>query len=116
MPGTVHLIIAMLAVVAVTPVHAEEPPKSSMCLSNRDIRAKDISAEHGYFARTPQGWWRNNGPACSAFGPNRAIITRSNQDRQCRGDLAVMFDPVSRIEYGACLLGNWQRVDAPPKD
>jgi hypothetical protein len=91
-------------------------PATRDCLENRDIRAREISAEHGYFARTPQGWWRNTGPACSAYAPNRALVTRSPQNRQCKGDIVVVFDPFSRIEFGACGLGAWERVEAPPKD
>ena len=90
------------------------PPQIAMCLSNRDIRAKVTTASDGYFARTPQGWWRNNGPACASYAPTRALITRSNQDRQCRGDLVIVFDAISRIEFGSCLLGDWVRVEAPP--
>jgi hypothetical protein len=90
-------------------------PETRNCLSNRDIRAREMSAEAGYFARTPQGWWRNTGPACSVYAPNRALLTRSIQDRQCRADIVVVFDAFSRIEYGACVLGDWVRVDAPPE-
>lgn len=90
------------------------PPETTRCLSNRDIRAKVTTAADGYFARTRQGWWRNNGQVCSAYGPNRALVTRSIEDRQCRGDLVVVFDPVSRIEFGSCALGDWVRVDGPP--
>jgi hypothetical protein len=120
MPRTTHILIATLALTAAGAARADTPPKTPpetrMCLENRDIRAKDISAEHGYFARTPQGWWRNTGPACSAYGPNRALFTRSIENRQCRGDIVTVFDAFSRIEYGACVLGAWERVDAPPKD
>lgn len=90
------------------------PPETSMCLSNRDIRNRVTTAADGYFAQTSQGWWRNTGIACSAYAPQRALLTRSNQDRQCRGDLVVVFDPLTRIEYGSCPLGDWVRVDAPP--
>lgn len=89
-------------------------PETAMCLSNRDIRAKVTTAADGYFARTPRGWWRNTGRACSAYAPTRALVTRSTQDRQCRGDLVIAFDAVSRIEFGSCLLGDWVRVDGPP--
>jgi hypothetical protein len=90
-------------------------PETRTCLDNRNIRTKDISAQNGYFARTPQGWWRNTGPSCSAFGPNRILLTQSIQNAQCRGDVVRVFDQFSQIEYGACVLGDWQRVDAPPK-
>lgn len=123
MPRTYRLaivvpgLLAVVGLVAALPARADDkPPETQLCLENRSIRNKDASAEHGYFARTPQGWWRNTGPACSAYGPNRALVTRSTQDRQCRGDVVVVFDPFTRIEYGGCVLGAWERVDAPPKD
>jgi hypothetical protein len=110
-------LVAVVGFAAAAPARADDkPPETQLCLENRSIRAKDVSAEHGYFARTPQGWWRNTGPACSAYGPNRALLTRSIENRQCRGDVVVVFDPFTRIEYGACPLGAWERVDAPPKD
>jgi hypothetical protein len=110
------LLLAGVAAPALAQTEPDNAPDKRACLQNRDIRAKDVSADHGYFARTPQGWWRNTGPNCSAYGPNRALATRSNEDRQCRGDLVSVFDPFSRIEFGSCLLGEWVRVDAPPKD
>lgn len=110
-------LIAAIGIIAAVPARAEDkPPETQLCIENRSIRAKEVSAEHGYFVRTPQGWWRNTGPACSAYGPNRALVTRSIENRQCRGDIVTVFDPFSRIEYGACVLGAWERVDAPPKD
>lgn len=95
---------------------ADAAPETRACLENREIRARQTSAESGYFARTPRGWWRNNGPPCSAFAPNRALSTFSPQNRQCQGDIVRVFDPFSRLEFGACVLGNWERVEAPPKD
>ena len=89
-------------------------PVRTICLGNRDIRAKALSAADGYYARTSRGWWRNTGRSCSAYAPTRALMTQSTQDRQCRGDLVVVFDAFSRIEYGACVLGDWVRVDGPP--
>jgi hypothetical protein len=116
MPRITQFLFAALGLAATVAARADEPPETRTCLENRNIRAKEISAEHGYFARTPQGWWRNTGPACSAYGPNRALMSRSIENRQCRGDIVVVFDPFSRIEFGACVLGDWKRVDAPPKD
>ena len=84
------------------------------CLANRDIRAKRLSSETGYFAQTRSGWWHNIGKACPAYGADRALVTRSTVDRQCSGDLVSVFDTFSRIEYGACALGRWEKVAGPP--
>jgi hypothetical protein len=91
-------------------------PETRLCLENRDIRTKDLSPANGYFARTSQGWWRNTGPVCAAYVRDRALATRSTENRQCRGDVVTVFDPFSRIEFGGCVLGAWERVSAPPKD
>jgi hypothetical protein len=110
------LPLLLLAAIAGPALAEPSAPETRACLDNRSIRAKDASAEHGYFVRTPQGWWRNTGPACSAYAPNRALLTRSTLDRQCRGDVVVVFDTMSQIEFGSCILGDWVRVEAPPKD
>lgn len=95
---------------------AKDAPQTRLCIDNSTIRAKDLSPRNGYFVRTSQGWWRNTGPACAAFARDRALRTRSTQNAQCRGDVVTVFDPFSRIEYGGCVLGGWERVSAPPKD
>ena len=108
LPGLM-MVLAGSAAAAPAPL-----PETMTCLANRDIRAKRTSAADGYFAQTPRGWWHNTGAACPAYAPGRALVTRSNQDRQCRGDLVVVFDAISRIEFGGCPLGNWVRVAGPP--
>ena len=105
-----------LGLMVAAPVMAADEPETRLCLENRDIRAKDLSPSNGYFARTSKGWWHNTGPACAAYARNRALLTRSIENRQCRGDMVVVFEPQSRIEYGGCVLGAWERVSAPPKD
>ena len=106
--------LAFLLFAVATLSLAQPARERTICLGNRDIRAKVTTAADGYFARTPRGWWRNTGRSCSAYAPTRALMTQSTQDRQCRGDLVVVFDAFSRIEYGACVLGDWVRVDGPP--
>jgi hypothetical protein len=109
------IIPALLVALGIAaPVAAAPDPTVKTCISNRDIRAKRLSAADGYFVQTSQGWWRNTGAACPAFAKDRALITRSTSDRQCRGDQVSVVDPFSRIEYGGCVLGSWERVAAPP--
>jgi hypothetical protein len=112
------LIALLLAAASTIPAPATESPASGQqdCLSNRDIKGRRLSAEKGYFARTSRGWWRNLA-ACPAYGPNRALITRSLNDRQCRGDIVSVVDPFTRMEFGGCGLGAWQQVtddEVPP--
>ena len=105
---------ALFAGVSVPAVAAISPSAPRDCLANQDIRAKRLSAGEGYFAQTRAGWWRNTGAACPAFARDRVLVTRSNSNRQCRGDLVEVFDAFSRIGFGGCALGGWERVEAPP--
>lgn len=109
-----RILAPLLLLATAMPALAAEPPPAEQqeCLANREIKARRMTAEQGYFARTSRGWWRNLGPACAAYGRNRALITRSLNDRQCRGDVVSVVDPFSRMEFGGCGLGAWQRVTA----
>lgn len=115
-PMLVACILAASTPASAASADEPAPPETRSCLENRAIRARDVSAANGYFARTPQGWWRNTGPSCAAYGHDRALITRSTQDRQCQGDVVEVFDMLTRITFGACILGAWERVSAPPKN
>jgi hypothetical protein len=112
------LITLLLAATSTMAAPATKSPTvvQQDCLPNRDIKARRLSAEKGYFARTSRGWWRNLA-ACPAYGPNRALITRSLSDHQCRGDIVTIVDPFTRMEFGGCGLGAWQQIadnEVPP--
>ncbi len=107
------LLAATLIGLSVGAAAATPSATTKTCIGNREIKAKNLSAENGYFVRTSQGWWRNT-VSCPAFGPDRSLVTRSYNDRQCRGDLVEVFDPFSRINFGGCPLGIWEKVEGPP--
>lgn len=114
-----RILLPLLLLAITMPAIAAETPQAGPqeCLANRDIKARRMTAEKGYYARTSRGWWHNLGPACPAYGPNRALITRSLNDRQCRGDVVTVVDPFTRMEFGGCGLGAWQQVadaEVPP--
>ncbi len=96
------------------PVVLAAPAVTRNCLITREIRGKRLSAGEGYFVQTRQGWWRNAAGACPAYGPRRALVTRSNSIYQCAGDLVEVFDAFSRIGYGACRIGKWEKLGAAP--
>jgi hypothetical protein len=50
----------------------------------------------------------NRAPNCPQLRPHMALRTRTTGTNLCAGDLAVVFDPVSGIETGACALGRFQ--------
>jgi len=103
--------IMVLAAVAAAPAAAQVLPSAKSCLNNREIRAKRLAADTGYFAQTSSGWWHNAGESCPDYGPNRSLVTRAYNDRQCEGDLVMVFDAFSKVEYGSCVLGAWEKVD-----
>ena len=109
-----NLVLALLIGAAALPAAAAPPQSPRDCISNRDIRQKRMAPDTGYFVRTSAGWWHNTGPACSAWRANASLSTRTNNDRQCRGDVVGVFDPRSQITFGACNLGAWERVEGPP--
>ena len=47
------------------------------------------------------------GGGCTSLGMGNALITHSNQAQLCRGDIARVFDPVSRTEMDGCALGDF---------
>ena len=90
-----------------------EPATTKHCLSNQQIRSKQMVVGQGYFVRTTDGWWHNMGEACAAYGPGRALATDSNNNRQCSGDMVTVFAS-SGVGSGTCRLGSWEKVDGPP--
>ena len=109
-----RILIALLLVATAAPVLAADTVASvtQSCLGNRDIKQRRMTAAEGLYVRTVKGWWHNLGPSCSAYGRDRALITRSLNNQQCRGDIMTVVDPFSRIEFGGCALGDWQQVAA----
>ena len=106
-------LLALSAGVAAAPPTSPPTAATRICIANRDIKAKNLSAEHGYYVRTSSGWWRNT-VSCPVFAPDRALVTRSFNDQQCRGDQVEVFHPFSRINYGGCALGAWEKAAGPP--
>lgn len=103
-----------LPAAAGTPASAAPRSESRACLFNKDIRAKRLSAEKGYFAQTNRGWWHNQGAACPTYAPTRALQTNGYEDRQCDGDLVQVFEPRTRVTFGGCVLGRWQLLAGAP--
>jgi hypothetical protein len=102
------LIAPVLLAAAATPVTVE--PVTRNCLQTRDTRGQRLSPEKGYFVQTREGWWRNTGPACPLFGPNRLLVAVRPNDNLCSGDLVNVVDNYQRINFGVCALGGWERV------
>ncbi len=111
------MLLVLLSLQAAAAAAGPIPPATGevrSCIDPRRIAGTRLSGEHGYFVRLGSDWWRNQAGGCPAYGPRRAITTFSTSQRQCAGDQVQVFDPFSRIGYGACPLGKWEKLTAAP--
>lgn len=84
------------------------PPER--CVNMRDLQGNESAGETAIvFDGTGGRKWVNR-PAggCPSLEFGRALRTRTISSQLCRGDIATVFDPVSRIEYGGCGLGDFE--------
>lgn len=110
----IFIAIPLVAPAAAKPAQA---PETRICLRNDAIISQRVSGDPGYFVQTRQGWWRNTATECASFGPNRFAVTQSLNNQQCRGDVVNLLDRSSRLNFGGCKLGEWEKVaeaDVPP--
>ena len=84
------------------------PPQD--CVSERDLGGNksygrgvilfsDRTDDVVYVNRPPTG--------CPDLNPGRALKTRTTSAQLCRGDIVLVFDPVSGMEFGGCALGEF---------
>ena len=80
------------------------------CVNSRDLTGNRSAGETAIvFSGTGGRKWVNRPAAgCPDLGFSRALRTRTTSTRLCRGDIATVFDPVARIEYGGCGLGDFE--------
>lgn len=87
------------------------------CVMERDLQ--DNQAEHGtivFRTRSNALVYVNRPPgSCPYLNRDRAIRIRTISDRLCRGDIVEVFDPVSRVEFGACGLGDFTPYRRAPR-
>ena len=84
------------------------PPVS--CVNLRDVGSnRSVGTDALVFeANTSGRLWVNRPPAgCPVLRQGRALQTRTTGSQLCRGDIATVFDPVSRMDYGGCGLGDF---------
>ena len=84
------------------------PPDS--CVSLRDIGGNHAAGSDAiiFEGRNPNTLWVNR-PAggCPEMQFGRALMVRTSISQLCRGDIATVFDPVSRTEFSGCGLGDF---------
>jgi hypothetical protein len=84
------------------------PPVS--CVSQRDLRGnRSIGEDVILFDGRSRDVVYVNRPAggCPELNSGRAIVTRTTSNQLCRGDIAVVFDTQSGMEFGGCGLGEF---------
>ncbi|KPF78260.1 hypothetical protein IP88_04305 [alpha proteobacterium AAP81b] len=113
---TMMILLAVLALQAAAPAAPAATAAADLrsCIDPRRIRGTRLSADQGYFVRLGSDWWRNTAGSCPAYGPRRALTTFSTSQNQCDGDVVQVFDAFSRIVYGTCRLGKWEKLAAEP--
>jgi len=81
------------------------------CVSQRNLRGNRAAGDDAIiFTGTTRGTLYVNRPAggCPELKGGRALVVRTTSSQLCRGDIATVFDPVSRMEYGGCGLGDFE--------
>jgi len=91
--------------------------KPTHCVRPQDIRGQTIADRSTIvFERGYGRYYRNDvGPACAALRPDRAIVARDVAIGFCEGDLFDVFDPISRVGYGACTFGPFVPYQRPAR-
>ena len=83
------------------------PPVS--CVSQRDLGGNRSAGDAIVFGGRTSSTLYVNRPAggCPDLNFGRALVIRTMGTQLCRGDIATVFDPVSRSEFGGCGLGDF---------
>lgn len=86
------------------------------CIRSRDIVGQTLVNQSVIvFETRGHKYYRNDiAPACGALNPDRSIVTHEFTSGICKGDIFQVFDPMSRIGYGACTFGPFTPYELPP--
>jgi len=107
--GPAELSQADEAQLAAELANFEQDGRPVQCVNSRDLLGnRSVGNAAIIFEGTGNRIWVNRPPAgCPTLTPGRALSTRSTSTRLCRGDIANVFDPVARIPFGSCSLGEF---------
>ena len=88
----------------------EQSGPAVACVSQRSLAGNRAAGNDAivFSGRNP-GTLYVNRPAggCGELNYGRALIIRTTGTQLCRGDIATVFDPVSRTQFGGCGLGDF---------
>jgi hypothetical protein len=81
------------------------------CVSQRDLGGNRAAGDDAiiFDGKTRGNLWVNR-PAggCAELQFGRALIIRTTGSQLCHGEIATVFDPVSRTEFAGCGLGDFE--------
>lgn len=88
----------------------EQSGPAVSCVNQRDLGGNRSAGEGAIiFSGRTNSMLYVNRPAtgCPDLDFGRALIVRTTGSQLCRGEIVTVFDPVSRVEYGGCGLGDF---------
>ena len=80
------------------------------CVNLRQLQGNRSAGETAIVFSGSGGrkWVNRPAAGCPDLSFGRALKTRTTGTRLCRGDIATVFDPVARTEFGGCGLGDFE--------
>ena len=80
------------------------------CVNMRDLRGNESAGEGAivFDGNGGKKWVNRPAGGCPSLEFGRALRTRTTSTQLCRGDIATVFDPVSRTEFGGCGLADFE--------
>jgi uncharacterized protein DUF6491 len=80
------------------------------CVNMRNLQGNKSAGEAAIIFDGIGGrkWVNRPAGGCPSLEFGRALRTRTSSTQLCRNDIATVFDPVSRTEYGGCGLGDFE--------
>jgi hypothetical protein len=80
------------------------------CVSLRNLRGNRSAGENALIFDGLGGrLYVNRPPAgCPVLRAGNALNVRTTGTQLCRGDIVSVYDPISRVDYGSCGLGDFE--------
>ncbi|MFN3590664.1 MAG: hypothetical protein ACK4MX_06400 [Thermaurantiacus sp.] len=89
--------------------------KPRSCVPRRDVQESRPFENSAIMFRTGANRWLRNDlkDTCPALDRNRALVFRSPVGQMCENDIVDVVDPVSKMNWGFCTLGQFTPVSIP---
>ncbi|OSZ72723.1 hypothetical protein CAP39_05305 [Sphingomonas sp. IBVSS1] len=114
----IRTALLLFALVVAVPARADDDATKSAikdCLPTRNIQQAQAGIDRHWYVRLRDGSWWRNAMMCPGLAPRRALVHSSPIGSQCRGDIVQVVDfTMGGVNFGACGLGDWERVAGLP--